>query len=361
MSLNCCGVTATPARYHPRVIRLEEFVPERATPEQWRRYHAYRRRRHDEHDPEKPLAPDEAAETLMKHRDSFNHRRWFVATLDDRVVSGLVIGAAKPTSPEYATKRHLMWAEAWVLRDHRRQGIGRGWVPTVVDAMDGYGATVLSTGPDEDAGHAFVRWMGAEAKMVSADNRLDLREVDWDMVERWVRDGAAASPETRLELYEGRVPERSLDEFCTAVTRLVNLIPFEDLDHGDIVFTSERQRQWYQQLDKLGGSHHVLLSREPDGSISGETDVLSYPYEPGLVHQLLTAVDPAARGRKLGKWLKAAMLLHVRRTHPDTVWIRTENAGSNAPMLAINDQLGFRKRKAVIIYQVARDTLAKLQ
>src|SRR5215831_3939024 len=44
----------------------------------------------------------------------------------------------------------------------------------------------------------------------------------------------------------------------------------------------------------------------------------------------------------LGKWLKAAMLDHLRRAHPDTIWISTENAGSNAPMLSINRALGYR-------------------
>lgn len=340
------------------VVHLEEFVPAVATAEQWQRYHAYRRRRHREHEPEKPVTPDQAAEALMKHRDSFNHRRRFTAALDGRVVSGLEISAVAPASPEYPTNKHLMWADAWVLRDHRRRGIGRGWIATVVDAMEELGATVLSVDAEEEAGHAFARWLGAEPKMVQADNRLDVRQVDWVMVERWTRDGQAASPGTRLELYEGRVPEERMDEFCATMTRLVNLIPFEDLDHGDLVSTPERQREWYEQLDAVGGLHHVVVSREPDGSISGETDVLKFPYETGLVWQLLTAVDPAARGRGLGKWLKAAMLLHVRRAHPDTTWVMTENAGSNAPMLAINHQLGFRKWKSMTSYQVSRDTLA---
>jgi mycothiol synthase len=84
--------------------------------------------------------------------------------------------------------------------------------------------------------------------------------------------------------------------------------------------------------------------------------VVKHPYEAGLVHQWFTGVDPAVRGR--GKWLKAAMLLHLRVVHPDTVAIETGNAGSNAPMLSINHQLGFRLRRTETLYQVDRETLA---
>jgi hypothetical protein len=38
--------------------------------------------------------------------------------------------------------------------------------------------------------------------------------------------------------------------------------------------------------------------------------------------------------------------------------VSTENAGSNAPMLAINHKLGFKQYRAGTEYQVSRDGLA---
>jgi hypothetical protein len=61
----------------------------------------------------------------------------------------------------------------------------------------------------------------------------------------------------------------------------------------------------------------------------------------------------------LGKWLKAAMLEHVRAVHPDTVYMTTENAGSNASMLAINRALGFQLYRAATTYQVPLEALTR--
>lgn len=277
----------------------------------------------------------------------------------DEISSVLKVQSTNLSSPEYDTNRHLLDADAYVLRQHRRQGIGRSWIPKVVEAMDQRGATVVTAAAEEEAGHAFLRGLGATSKLTGRESHLDMREVDWNMVARWAADGPAASPQSRLELYAQRVPNEVLEEYCARLTELLNTVPFEGLDHGDIVFTADHLRENYARLDETGSSVHTCVIREPDGSISGMTDVLKHPYESGVVHQLFTGVAPAARGRGLGKWLKAAMLEQVRRLHPDTVTITTDNAGSNAPMLAINHRLGFRLKRVVTAYQIDRDTLAR--
>ena len=55
-----------------------------------------------------------------------------------------------------------------------------------------------------------------------------------------------------------------------------------------------------------------------------------------------TVVEVAHRNRGIGRSLKARMLLRLLDERPDVHRIRTDNAASNAPMLAINNALGFR-------------------
>src|SRR5438309_1017355 len=97
--------------------------------------------------------------------------------------------------------------------------------------------------------------------------------------------------------------------------------------------------------------------REPDGVISGMTDVTWAPYRRTLIEQQFTGVLPAARGRGIGKWIKAAMLLHVRELYPDAEWVVTGNAHSNAPMLKINRTMGFKAYRTGVEYQMTRDEL----
>jgi GNAT superfamily N-acetyltransferase len=328
-----------------------------APQEFWARYHAFRRLRHVETRPEDPVQPDDLAELDMKRDDPFEIKYRYEIARDGVLLSFFNATTSKPGTPEYETNKHILWADASVHPDHRRRGFGRAWIPLVIELMDRHGCTTLSMGTEEESGHAFLRWMGAEARFSGAENRLKLSEVDWTMLQRWTDEGEAASPETRLEVYDGFLPEAMREDFCPQLTAMLNTMPWENMDHGDIVVTPEQLSEWYGRMALQGITEHTMLTREPDGVISGITDMNYVPYKPTMVHQGFTGVRTDARGRGLGKWLKAAMLLHVREVYPDLEWVVTENAGSNAPMLAINTRIGFKQYRAGSEYQIMRDRL----
>jgi GNAT superfamily N-acetyltransferase len=338
---------------------LVEFVAAEATPEQWARWHRLRKRWHDASWQDEPYLPDPLEEAQLTRPNPFGIDFRFVRIQDGDMVSAFSLHATAPGSPEYETNRHLVDLSCFVLPEQRRRRLAAGWLPLLVERMDGLGATVATMSTHEEPGHAFLRWLGADPKYVERQNRLDLRTIDWTLLERWAREGQERSPEARLELYLRRIPEEKLDEIARASTRLLNTMPFEQMDHGDIVFTPEMYHEWSARMDVTGSEHHTILVREPDRSISALTDVMKRPYEEGHVRQMFTGVDPAARGRGLGKWIKAAMLLRVRETHPETVYVTTENAGSNAAMLAINRGLGFRLFRESTTYQIGREELVR--
>jgi GNAT superfamily N-acetyltransferase len=254
----------------------------------------------------------------------------------------------------------MVFAHGAVLGTHRRKRVGTALLAPVIGYMRERGATVADFWTHETDGAGFLDWLGAEAKFNGGENRLDLTLVDWPMVQRWVLEGEANQVGTRLEIYEPRIPDDLLEWFCSAYTPLINTVPFEELDHGEIFYTPEIMRDQYGLSEKLGRVHHVAVTREADGSMSGMTELLHYPYHPDRVHQELTAVDPKQRGRGLGKWLKAVLLLRAREAYPDLRLVITENAGSNAPMLAINERLGFKLHRAQTGYQSGLESLEKV-
>ena len=139
---------------------------------------------------------------------------------------------------------------------------------------------------------------------------------------------------------------------------MLNTMPFEQLDIGVITNTPARMAEWYARMDLAGMTDHTMLTREPNGVISGITDMEYVPYRPTLINQGFTGVRPDARRRGLGKWLKAAMLTHIHELYPDVEVVVTGNAGSNVPMLAINNQLGFKQFLTGSEYQMSRERLA---
>jgi GNAT superfamily N-acetyltransferase len=76
------------------------------------------------------------------------------------------------------------------------------------------------------------------------------------------------------------------------------------------------------------------------------------PTKPELVNQGDTAVAPPYRNHGLGRWLKATMIEKILNERPQIKHIRTGNADSNAPMLKINHELGFKLYKSWNVWQV---------
>jgi len=331
----------------------------RAGPDFWTRYHAYRRLRQAETRPDDPITPDHVVEAEMRRPDPFQLRFRYEISTGGKMLSWFSAGATMPGTPGYDSNKHLLWADWSVHRDHRRRGIGRTWVPILAEIMDRNGYTKVGIGTEEASGHAFLKWLGAEVKFTGAENRLRLADVDWAMMRRWVEDGRKRSPDTRFEMYDGRLPESMWDDYCPQLSSLLNTMPFEDLDHGDIVETPAMMKEWFARMDISGEVGHWMLTREPDGIISGITDMYYAPYKPTIVNQGFTGVHPDARRRGLGKWLKAAMAIHLRELYPEAEWFTTDNAGSNAPMLAINTKMGFKQYRVASEYQISRDRLAE--
>jgi GNAT superfamily N-acetyltransferase len=326
--------------------------PKSASREFWSRYHAYRRVRHMEARPNDPLKPDGLVEIEMKHEDPFEIQYRYEISRDGQMLSDFFAATYKPGSPEYESNKQFMWAAASVHPGHRRRGIGRSWIPLTLELMERHGCTTLTMDAHEESGHRFLKWMGAAGKSAGAENRLQLAAVDWAMLRRWVDEGVAKSPSTKLEVYDGHLPREIWEEYCPQFSALLNSMPWDDLDHGDIVVTPATLADWYSRLDEQGGTDYTMLTREPDGSISGITDMSYAPYMSKFIDQGFTGVRGDARGRGLGKWLKAAMLLHVREIYPGLETVITGNAASNGPMLAINKKMGFKEHRPGNEYQM---------
>jgi GNAT superfamily N-acetyltransferase len=333
-----------------------------ADADQWAMYHVFRRRRHEETYPEDPLRDDEAVETLMKRSDPEWESLRFGAVGEggsDELVGWLEIGVTREGALVHKTNAHMAWVEPEVLVPHRRRGVGRALLAKAAEVAQRRDRSLLIGGTDEEDGRRFIDTLGAQVALTWRENRLVLDQVDWEMVERWVAEGASRSPHTTLRFTENYPDDDLIEEFCEVANETSNQEPRGDLDLGDEFFTPEILRKRVDSFVRAGGTLPRAITIEEDKRISGYTVMGYFPSEGSLIHQYGTGVREVYRGRGLGKWVKAAMLLHVRSEFPEVKVVVTGNATINAPMLSINDRLGFKPYKDGVEAQIPLQDVEK--
>lgn len=339
-------------------LNIVPFDPQTASREEWARHHAYRRARHAERDPNDPLVGDAAAEALLKRPDPLGDVYRFAAVDEaapETQVGWVEFQVFRPGTPSYEGNEHLAMAEIALLKPHRRQGLGRTLLAKVAELATKHGKTTVVGGSFEEDGKAFARALGAQVALEGLENRLDLGELDWSMVEAWAAEGPTRSPGTTLRWYHNRIDDTILDEYCKFYTEVFNQQPFGAIDLKDIVFTPDEFRDREARVADVKGAWVTAVSQEEDGDISGMTEMMYFPDRKHLIGQGLTGVRGKYRGRGLGKWLKAAMLLRLREEFPQVTVISTGNATTNEAMLSINRRLGFRQYKESENFQVTVD------
>jgi len=287
----------------------------------------------------------------------FDDHAWLVETSDGVLVASGFCWSNAAGDPR------VMECDLLVRRDTRRQGIGSRLLATICDAALNEGRSLLtwSTFDAVPAGEAFSHRVRARAARVNRTSELVLAEVDWTMIQNWTRAERARDLGYRLEMVDGIFPEHLRADAAT-FHHIMQTAPREGLEGGDVIIDTEFVAELDSALVAAGRTRWTVFARDRAGGCVGGTEVTFEPWDPGTVRQQNTGIDPAHRGVGLAKWAKAAMLERIRRERPDAQRVRTGNAFSNAPMLAINDALGFKVISTLTEWQAdVRDLLRVLR
>jgi mycothiol synthase len=256
-----------------------------------------------------------------------------------------------------------MECDVLVRQDHRRQGIGSRLLAAICDQTLDEGRPLLtwSTYGAVPAGEAFSRRFGARTARVNRASELVFADVDWQLIADWARAERARDLGYRLELVDGVFPEH-LRADAVQFHHIMQTAPRDDLDIADVLVDAEFVAELDRAYVAAGRTGWTLLVRDPAGACIGGTEVTFEPLDPATAIQQNTGIDPSHRGLGLARWAKAAMLERIRDHRPDTVRVRTENAYSNEPMLAINEALGFTVTSSRTEWQAdATDLLSALR
>jgi len=329
------------------------FDPRTASSAEWSRFHAFRRQRQIEAREGEPLDPDRLAEIELK-RDSPEDIRDVLWTDSGSEVSSVAtFSSPRPGAAAYESNRGILWFDLYVLRGHRRRGIARAYLPALLELAARYDGKVIGVTAEDPDGDAAAQAFGFAKKSEERYSRLDLHAVDWQEVARWAEDGPRRSPDRRLQLYTNWPPPEEWPEYARVISELFNSIPFDDEEHGEIAITPAKLAELSHRMAATDGRVLSLVVREADGRITAVTEMAMWDEQSEYAWQWLTAVHRSVQGNRIGRWIKAAMLNHIRESHPRVRWVLTGNATSNAPMLKINTELGFRPYRTTSAYQMA--------
>ncbi|WP_295814991.1 GNAT family N-acetyltransferase [uncultured Deinococcus sp.] len=290
--------------------------------------------------PAHPWTPESLAHEIAElesHPLGLHLAQWIVEEAGEPVATAAVLQFAGM----YHQDRYH--AEIMVLPAAERHGIGTRLADTVAAHLRGRGAREVLAGAYEHQPHAlaFLARRGFTEAMRFYDNVLELTDFDlgqWAGHER-VPDGVRVLSYPQLEAELG--PDAALHAFHAGFAEAREDVPRTG-DATELTLDDFRKRFENPALFPEG----LLLAVTDMGEVVAISELWRADGNATRLNTGLTGTRRAWRRRGLALALKLAAIRVALAAGVTEIW--TGNATTNAPMLAINDRLGFRPRPAFV-------------
>jgi len=255
---------------------------------------------------------------------------------------------------------HLAQFQIEVLPEYRRQGYARNALEVILQFAKRHNRRLLMASSSErvPASTIFMEKLGARKGMEGRTNQLKISEFDKSLVQNWLDKSSHLKESFDLGLFDDPYPDEIIKDISDLYQVVANDQPRENLETEDINYSVEWLRGIEQMVFGRGDRRWVFyLTDRASGKVAGLTEVSWSPNRPTILNQGFTGVYPDYRSKGLGRWLKAEMMQKILNERPEVEFIRTRNANSNAPMLKINVEMGFKPYIANTVWQVETEKI----
>jgi GNAT superfamily N-acetyltransferase len=293
--------------------------------------------------PDQPGWQYEELLAMALDRDGSHERRPLVARLGGIVVG--VIGLVMTRHDNF----HLARFDLRVLPGHRRLGVGTALVEEAERIATADGRTELAAEdetpvrPDYvDRAAPFARRLGFTAAQRNVRRCIDL-PLDTARAQELRNDPRANPAGYTMVSFGNHWPDEYLDDRCEFGRRMSTDAPMGEQALDEEVWDADRVRALEASLAAQNRAKVATAARhEASGRLVGFTEVAIPLGAPESAWQHDTLVLREHRGHGLGFAMKLANLFALSAEHPGVRRINTWNAEENGPMIAVNEDLGFR-------------------
>lgn len=281
--------------------------------------------------------PDGAARRLLSAEPGARQRHWAVADGGRMVAVASLRLAGEPGTARPGE------VDVQVHPRHRRRGHGRRLLAAAAEGLRADGRTsVIAQVLAGTPAVPFLESQGFECVLTLRGMLLRLDEVPPGRIERLLAEGPAGY---ELVRWRGTVPDGHAAALARAKHAMADFAEYEGAP-----WDARRVREMAEVVAKRGDDLYTVAALH-GGAIAGFTEIVVPHDSAGRAAQYDTAVVPEHRGRRIGIWVKAAMLAWLTAERPDVREIETDNSGDNAHMIAVNEELGFRTERESLEYQ----------
>jgi GNAT superfamily N-acetyltransferase len=223
----------------------------------------------------------------------------------------------------------------------RQQGVGAKIIAHCGEEARRAGRSrLIGYARDGTPGAAFAGALGARPGIEEVDRVLELDAALGARIPdlRAVADRGAAG--YSLVSWIGPTPDEYVDDVVLVNAAMADAPRDEGMEPH--AWDAERLRHAEQTALEYGITSYAVAARhDATGRLAAFTEVITEAGTPDWGFQQLTAVLAEHRGHRLGLLIKIAMIDLLAQRDPKVRHIQTGNAGANAHMIAINEQLGF--------------------